>query len=272
MKPARIVILATALAAGVGAAWMVAGSKPPQPIRQVVTAPAAPMSNVLVAAKEIDGAIQEGDLRWLSWPKDRIPPGVISETDKPDAIAYYKGFCIRDKIGPGVPVDASLLSPPGQGCSMAAMLPPGKRAIAINIDQQGASTAGGFIRPGDHVDVIDTYKDNAAARAGVDSTVSETILRDIKVLAIGQNIQQQGDERIEAGPNATLELTPAQAEKILLAQRVGQLYLSLRSMADTSTSEPDEQQPKTDDTDVTVVRFGVPSIVHFSVPTQAQTY
>ena len=250
---------------------MVAGSKSPQPMRQAAIAPAAvAMDNILVAAKEITGAIQEGDLRWQPWPKNAVPPGVIREADKPNAIAYFKGFCIRDKVGPDVPLKADILSPPGQGCSLAATLPPGKRAVAINVDQQGATTAGGFIRPGDRVDVIQTFKDlsNPYANKASDGIASETILRNIKVLAIGPNDEQQGDKRV-AGSNATLELTPPQAEKIMLAQRVGQLYLSLRSLADTTDIAPSKPS---DDTDMTIVRFGVPAIVPFSVPIQTQAY
>jgi pilus assembly protein CpaB len=275
MKPARIVILATALVAGIAAAWMVAGSKPPPPVRVVSAPRVAPMDNVLVAAKEIAGAIQEGDLRWQPWPKNGVPSGAIREADKPDAITYFKGFCVRDKTGPGVPLRTDLLSPPVQGCNMAATLPEGERAVAINIDAQGATTAGGFIRPGDHVDVIHTFKDPSgqSANGASDGMASETILRNVKVLAIGPNDQQQGDQRVVSGSNATLELTPVQVEKIVLAQRIGQLTLSLRSMADTGTAEPnDSPPPQQSDFDMTVVRFGVPTTVHFSLPTPTQAY
>lgn len=227
------------------------------------------MDEVLVAAKQITGEVQEGDLRWQPWPKNEVPPGVIRQADNPDAIARFKGFCIRDKVGPGVPLRADILSPPGQGCSMAATLPPGLRAIAINIDQGGSTTAGGFIQPGDRVDVIHTFKDQAAAGSGSDGLASETILHNIKVLAIGSNDEQHGEKSV-AGSNATLELTPPQAEKIVLAQRVGQLYLSLRSVADESTDTPPAKQ--SEDTDMTIVRFGVPTIVPFSVPTSTQAY
>jgi pilus assembly protein CpaB len=276
MKPARIVIFAAALTAGLGAAWIVAGSKPPPPVRQVVLAPASmPVDKVLVAAKQITGQVQQGDLRWQPWPKNEVPPGAIRQSDNPDAIAHFKGFCIRDKVGPGVPVRADILSPPGQGCSMASTLPPGLRAIAINIDQGGSTTAGGFIQPGDRVDVIHTFKDQAAAASGSDGLVSETILHNIKVLAIGSNDEQQGSQRVVVGSNATLELTPPQVEKIVLAQRVGQLYLSLRSIADEGTGESAEPSPAkqpSEDTDMTVVRFGVPTVVPFSVPTPTQAY
>ncbi len=263
MKPARIVILAAALVAGLGAAWMVLDSKPPEAPRQAAAVPVAtPMDKVLVAAKNIPfgGTIQPNDLRWQNWPKASIPPGVILRAVDPNAIDNLKGTLTRDPIAPGEPVYANRLIHPGNASFMAAILPAGSRAVAINIDSQGATTAGGFILPNDHVDVVHTYKDQAAAGNGTDGMVSETILRNVRVLAIGQNIQQQGEQKVVVGNNATLELTPSQVEKVVLAQRTGQLSLSLRSMADTSTTASEGNAPTKpgDTTEMTIVRFGVP--------------
>ena len=125
---------------------------------------------------------------------------------------------------------------------LASVLPSGSRAVAINIDTQGSSTAGGFILPNDRVDVIHTFHDEDAARKGIsNSFVSQTILTNIRVLAIGQNIQEKNGERVITGANATLELTLAQAETIILAQRIGQLSLILRSMTDANAAS--EQYP-----------------------------
>jgi pilus assembly protein CpaB len=259
MKPARILILATALVAGIGAAVLVVGSKP-QIVKQAAPASAAiPMDDVLVATKEIEfgNVIDESDLRWQTWPKGSVPAGVIRRTAMPNAIVELKGALSRDAIGEGEPLYADRLIQPGKASFMSAILPAGSRAVAINIDQQGATTAGGFILPNDHVDVIHTFKDDEVAKAGGDGLVSETILRNVRILAIGQNIQQQGDQRVVVGSNATLELTPSQVEKIILAQRVGQLSLSLRSMADTSATATDDQ-PDSKPTDMTIVRFGIP--------------
>ncbi len=262
MKPARLVILAAALVAGLAAAWMVFDSKPPEAPRQAAITPAAaPMDKVLVAAKNIPfgGAIQPDDLRWQSWPKASIPPDTVLHAADPNAINDLKGTLTRDPIAPGEPIYANRLIHLGNASFMAALLPAGYRAVAINIDSQGATTAGGFILPNDRVDVIHTYKDQAAAGNGTDGMVSETILRNVRVLAIG-SVQQQGEQKVVVGNNATLELTPDQVEKIVLAQRTGQLSLSLRSMADTSTtaSENSVHTKPADNNDLTIVRFGVP--------------
>lgn len=257
MKTSRLLILGTALAAGVGAAVMVVTSKPPPNRPMIVRAPVA-TDDVLVAAKNlaIGTAIQNGDMRWQSWPKTNMPPNVITKNKMPSAFADFRTALVRTPISAGEPIFPDRLIKAGTGGFMAAILPAGMRAVAINIDQQGSQTAGGFILPDDHVDVIHTYRDEQAAKAGVaDPMVSETLLRNIRVLAIGQNIQDRNDKRVVAGSNATLELTPQQVETISLAQRNGQLSLSLRSLTDNKISQ---KAPLSAPNDMTVVRFGVP--------------
>lgn len=257
MKPIRLLILGTALTAGVGAAVVVA-TRPPESHRAPVVQAKVATDDVLVATKPLllGAVIQNGDLRWQSWPKANIPPNVIRESTAPRALAEFKGALVRNPVGVGEPVYPDRLVKAGDAGFMAAILPSGMRAVAINIDQQGSTTAGGFILPNDHVDVIHTYRDEEAAKAGVaDPMVSETLLRNVKILAIGQNIQERNNQRVVVGSNATLELTSRQAETIILAQRVGQLSLILRSMADNKVSATDPiQRPNA----MTIVRYGVP--------------
>jgi pilus assembly protein CpaB len=260
MKPIRLIILGTALAAGIGAAVMVVSSKPQPPKLTIVQAPVE-TEDVLVAAKELvlGTVIQEGDLRWQNWPRANVPPNVIRKSLMANALVDFKGALVRNNLGIGEPVYPDRLIKAGTSSFMAAILPSGMRAFAINIDQQGSQTAGGFILPNDHVDVIRTYRDEAAAKSGVpDPMVSETLLRNIKVLAIGQNIQQPNNARVAAGANATLELTPQQVETIVLAQRGGQLSLALRSMADSKASDTDNTTQTEKPTTMTIVRFGIP--------------
>ncbi len=258
MKTTRLLILGTALAAGVGAAVMVATSKPPQPGKPAIVRARVVNDDVLVAAKPLalGEVIQDGDLRWQSWPKANVPPNVIEKSKMPDALTDFKGAFVRNFLGAGEPIYPDRLIKAGTAGFMAAILPSGMRAVAINIDQQGSTTAGGFIHPGDHVDVIHAYRDEEAAKAGVaDPMVSEILLRNVRVLAIGQNIQERNNERVVVGSNATLELTPQQAETIILAQRNGQLSLALRSMADSKVSATDLPQKRSE---MTIVRYGIP--------------
>jgi pilus assembly protein CpaB len=241
MKIARIAVLGVAVAAGIGAAILASGSKPPE--RAVPPSPSL-TDDVLVAAKELNfGAIVgPADLRWEAWPKEHIPEGLVRKSAAPEGIEELKGSIVRSNFEPGEPLRRERLIKGPHSGFLAAVLPSGSRAVAINIDTQGSSTAGGFILPNDRVDVIHTFRDEDATRKGNGNFfVSQTILTNIRVLAIGQNIQEKNGERVITGANATLELTPAQAETIVLAQRVGQLSLTLRSMTDANAAS--EQHP-----------------------------
>jgi pilus assembly protein CpaB len=258
MKSSRLLILGTALAAGVGAAIMVVTSKPPQSGRSKIVRVPVATDDVLVATKSlgIGTVVQNGDLRWQSWPKSNMPPNIISKTQMPNALADFKAALVRLPLNAGEPIFPDRLIKAGTAGFMAAILPSGMRAVAINIDQQGSQTAGNFILPNDHVDVIHTYRDEQAAKAGAaDPMVSETLLRNIRVLAIGQNIQDRNNERVATGSNATLELTPQQVEIIIRAQRVGQLSLALRSLTDNKASQKAGAPAQND---MTIVRYGVP--------------
>ncbi|MGP8231749.1 MAG: Flp pilus assembly protein CpaB [Methylovirgula sp.] len=260
MKPARLVILGIAALAGVGAFLLIlSGSKPPESVKVAAPAAPPPMDQVLVADQDIPfgNTIESGDLRWLSWPKNKAPAGAILQSKDPDATTEFEGWLVRSRLGQGEPVYRDRIIQPGKSGFLAALLPEGMRAVAIGIDSQGATTAGNFILPGDHVDVIHTYRDNDVARAnGGDGMVSETILHNVRILAIGENIQKAGKEPVVGGSNATLELTPKQVEQVILAQKVGQLSLSLRSMVDSDATESSDSSDK--DTNFTIVRYGVP--------------
>jgi len=259
MKRAQLAVLGLALAAGAGAMILMGGDPPPppQPV-QVVSAPATvDMTAVLVAAAPIPMGqrLSEQDLRWQDWPSGSVPDGLITRGDGIEAAA---GALTRTSILAGEPVRRERLIHSDSGGFMSAVLPSGMRAVAISIDSRGSSTAGGFILPNDRVDVLRTYRNEAASQQlASDVHVSETILRNVKVLAIGKNVQtdEQGNSFVD-GETATLELTPGQSEAITLAQRTGQLSLVLRSLAD---SGPDAVEPEEDDeqSGLTIVRFGV---------------
>ena len=191
---------------------------------------------MLVAAKDLPlgTRIADGDMAWQSWPKDAIPAGTLRRSQAGKAMEDFKGATVRAEIFAGEPVRNEKIIK-GDGGLMAVILPSGKRAVAINIDSQGATTAGGFILPNDRVDVVRTFRQDAkpgAPPAGGDNYATDTLLTDVKVLAIGQNVQEKNGQPVVVGSNATLELDPQQAETVILAQRTGQLSLVLRSVLD----------------------------------------
>ncbi|HEX8663041.1 MAG TPA: Flp pilus assembly protein CpaB [Beijerinckiaceae bacterium] len=261
MKPARLAVLGIAILAGGGAALMMSGGGEPPPAPQVVEVAApAKTVDVLVAAADVQmgHGLKAADLRWLAWPADSVPAAVIRKSEFPNAVEETAGSIARTNFFGGEPIRREKLIKADGGGFMSAILPAGMRAVAMSIDTRGASSAGGFILPNDRVDVIRTYRDEESSRSGgVDVIMSETILTNIRVLAIGQNIQDRNGEKVVTGETATLELTPAQAETIALAQKVGQLSLALRSIADANQPQ---DAPRTDRAEnaLTVVRYGVP--------------
>jgi pilus assembly protein CpaB len=260
MKTARIAVLGIAIAAGGTAAYMMNNGPAPQTIIQTV--PAAVTTNtvdVLVAAAELPlgQTIKMGDLRWQAWPAESVSHGYVLRSAKPAALEEEIGSLVRSAFLLGEPIRSEkLIHTDGKGF-LSAILPSGMRAMAITIDTRGANSAGGFILPNDRVDILRTYRDEEASRAGSgDSMITETLLPNIRILAIGQNIQERNGEKVVTGETATLELTPAQSEAVTLAQRTGQLSLALRSLADANEVKEKKPEEKTDNA-LTVVRYGV---------------
>ncbi|MBB4066460.1 Flp pilus assembly protein CpaB [Gellertiella hungarica] len=237
MKPARIIILGVAVAtaglAGVLAMKMAGRSSPPQ---QEVITEREPTVNVLVAAENLPTGtrLQLQSMNWAAWPESSVTDGSITDTQRPNAIDELKGSVVRLPIFAGEPMRAEKIVD-GKGPTMSSMLPAGKRAVATEISV--ATGAGGFILPNDRVDVIMVRK------ADDGSFVTETVLTNIRVLAIDQQIEEKKDEtRSVVGATATLELTPDQARVITVAQQMAQrLSLALRSVADSQ--EPDTSAP-----------------------------
>jgi pilus assembly protein CpaB len=261
MKPARIAVGAIALAAGIGAMLMF-GRTPQLPAPIIQAAPNIETDDVLVAAHDLPMGtlIGDADLTFQAWPKASVSQFVLKKAD--GLVDDIKGSITRANFLQGEPIRRDKLVKGPNAGFLSAILPSGSRAVAINIDSRGSTSAGGFILPNDHVDIIHTYRDAEAAKAtGTEVYGSETILTNIRVLAIGPNIQEKNGEQIVTGETATLELDPHQAEVVTLAQRVGQLSLILRSMLDVNMPSglvhADNTALGNDDKSMTIIRFGV---------------
>lgn len=254
MNRTRIAILAVAIVAG-GLAALLTGSRTPPPPQERVIVKEVPTDGVLVLTRNVDAGsvIREGDLQWAQWPRANVPSELIRQSENPKAATEFVGAVSRGQFLAGEPVRKERIVHTQRSGFMAAMLPAGMRAVAIPIDQNGGSTAGGFILPNDRVDVISTSRDG-----GADGLDVRTILSTIRVLAIGQTIQERNGERVVTGGTATLEVTPAQAETLVMAQRSGQLSLVLRSIADGPVARgAGEPEPQPTEGGLTVVRYGV---------------
>jgi pilus assembly protein CpaB len=237
MKASRVIVLGIALVAG-GAAALLAARPSAPPVS--VPAPTIDTTEILVAAKNIDIGQKVGpdDIGWLAWPTTSTNAEMLRKADRSDAIQQRTGFIARSAIPSGEPVrEGKLVDAKGSGF-MAAILPPGKRAVSTEVSVE--TGAGGFILPNDHVDVIVARRDREAEkRTGTETEVSETLIRDIPVRAIDQTIEEKNGVKTVVPKTATLEATPQQAETLALARKLGTVSLSLRSLADNNKPDPD---------------------------------
>ena len=240
MNIARIVVLLIALGAGGFAAYLASGSgsvtKTPQiaPVAQLQTV------DVLVAKADIGlgQTLKPEDVQWQTWPAASASNAFIRRNEQPNAPAQVAGSIVRVPFIAGEPIrEQKLVKGNGSGF-MAAILPSGMRAVATAISAD--TSAGGFILPNDFVDVIMTRR--ADASNGGAGFNTETILKNIRVLAIDQTIQEDEEgKKTRVGQTATLELTPQQAEIITVAQQMAdRLTLALRSITDTQEKVTDE--------------------------------
>lgn len=256
MKKGRIIVLAIAFVAAIGAA-MLARSMVSQ-TETVTIEKTVGAKDVLVTAKDfqLGDTVTEGSLKWQEWPEEGVTPELITREKQPDAVAELVGSVARAPFVAGEPIKNSKLVKTGEGGVLAAILPAGMRAISTPISEESA--AGGFILPNDRVDVILTRRMQVGEK---EQQVSETVLRNVRVLAIGQTLETSSEEKVASGATATLELTPRQTEILSLAQSMGQISLSLRSLADTpkpgSTIDISEDKGSS----IKMLKYGQPSQV-----------
>ncbi len=252
MNHARLALVAIALAGGAGAVYLLSGDPPAPPVVEVET-PKAETQDILVAAREIPigTIISDLDLQWMAWPNAAVTPVMVSRAVDALAMQNLKGAIARASLIQGEPIRREkLVKGTNAAGFLAAILPSGMRAISIPIDAQGTSNAGGFILPNDRIDVMRTGLDRAA-----DGVKSEIIASDVRVLAIGRFVQElPGGDRTVQGPNATLEVTPQQAQDIALAQQKGGVSLVLRSLLDAGKDTSADQREN-----ISVIRFGIES-------------
>jgi pilus assembly protein CpaB len=252
MKAARVVVLTVALAAGGVAALLAGRSDKAPPVK--AEAPKFDTVDILVAKSDIarGQTLSQADVTWQEWPATTAAGNFIRKKDRPKALENLTGMIVRTPFIAGEPIrEAKLVNAKGSGF-MAAILPTGMRAVSTQISPE--TGAGGFILPNDRVDVIMTPRGRDNDRGGGRS--SETILRNIQVLAIDQNVEEKNGQKVVVGKTATLELSPSQAETLALSQQSGTLSLALRSIADTSGDDVNLDDSSAHQ-NVNVVRFGV---------------
>ena len=303
MKPARIIVICVAAVAAIGLALVVRAmgspSNSPTAVATAAAVPARPMAKVLIASKDLQPGqrLTEADLAWKDWPVDEVNPAFITDGTTPlpaaeaaegaapaaarpegavasvtraatnlttgGAKADYVGSVVREPILAGEPIVSRKIVRAGDSGYMAAYLEPGMRAMAIRVTVETA--AGGFILPGDRVDVLltrETTLSNMGAQEGDRSKfASSTVMQNIKVLAIDQSTRAGDDEQAVVGATATLEVGPRDAEALALAKSEGELSLVLRSYADTGGPSGRVAPVVRQSSAIRVYRGGAPEVV-----------
>ncbi|WP_347716699.1 Flp pilus assembly protein CpaB [Sphingomonas sp.] len=205
---------------------------------QAAAAPAVPMGpKVLVARKPlpVGSMIEPDSLTYQAWPKELLQGAYYTQGTTDGDPQKMVGMVVRNPVTAGQPLTrGSLVGPQDRGF-LAAALGPGMRAVTVPVTQ--TSGVAGFVFPGDRVDMVLTQ----AVEGGGDGPplkVSETIVRNLRVLATDQAMDQVKDKEgkitVHPSTTVTLEATPRIAEKIAVSQSMGQLSLALRSIADNT--------------------------------------
>ncbi len=204
---------------------------------QANAAPVVPMGpKVLVARKALPvGTIVDAEsLTFQAWPKELVQNAYYTE-GSPDAdMSKLLGTVVRNPVTAGQPLTRGALVGPNDRGFLAAALGPGMRAVTVPVSN--TTGVAGFIFPGDRVDMVLT-QDVAGGGDGPPLKVSETIIRNLRVLATDQRVNSKDEEGktvVKTFSTVTLEVTPRIAEKITVAQSVGSLSLALRSIADNA--------------------------------------
>ncbi|HZC15888.1 MAG TPA: Flp pilus assembly protein CpaB [Caulobacteraceae bacterium] len=263
-----IVVLAIAAIGAIGLALIVGAltrhKNAPAPVVIASSAPALPVAKVLVAKHDLPIGARLGpdDLAWQDWPANAVNPAFITDgqgariapTHPVSAVfadqakqtvkaavqvvsgaagpmQQLYGSIVREPILANEPIINTKLVRGGEGGYMAVVLRPGMRAVAVQVN--ATTAAGGFILPGDHVDVLQSH----ATGSGGDPSgyAAQTLLRNIRVLAIDQNSQPpKSGTQTQVGATATLEVSAADTEIVASAKRQGEVILALRAYSDAN--------------------------------------
>ena len=256
MKRAQLLCIGIAAIAGLGA-FIGMKSLTNRPPPKIVQKETVNSTEVLVAQTSIGlgSSATAANFRWQEWPQSAVTPAYITRRTRPNAIRELSGSIARSPMLAGEPITETKLISAGKGGVLAAILPPGMRAISTRITDQTA--VGKMILPNDRVDVILTQRKRD--KNGAEQHVSDTLFRNIRVLAIGNQLEAKEDQKNAEGNVATLELTAQQAELLALANSMGEISLALRSVADFNAEKGEQKATKKSEegSSISVMRYGV---------------
>ncbi len=188
-------------------------------------------TTVVVASRAVSPGIrlQLLDLKTVDWPRSAVPSEAYVDPEE------LVGRVNLRSLSAELPILESMLAPPGTTPGLPALIPPGYQAMAVKVDE--FSGVGGFLKPGDKVDVVATFNVKRS-KSGPTDTVTRTILRDITVSAVGQEKQASEDNQAMIVRSVTLLVKPRQAQWLSLASTRGTIRLALRSGQSADSTSP----------------------------------
>lgn len=296
MSPVRLLIVLVAAISAIGLAVVLQkalGGKPTLPAAQAATktAPEKPMTQVLVAKRDlpIGTRLIATDVTWVAWPSDAVNGAFITNGAAPakpegkveaakaavsgaadqmiggvDPAKAIEGAIVRDPILTGEPITPRKIVRGGEGGYLSVVLTPGKRAVSVPVTSDTA--VGGFILPGDRVDVLVTREAqvNGSSEGGTMSgkiIAAETVLQNIRVLALDQATAAEKDAKSIVAATATLEVGPVEAEALARAKASGAVTLALRAYTDLGGPSGMTRPVTAEDTSVRINRGGTTTSV-----------
>lgn len=235
MDKKKLLLLLGALVVAIGTAIaarsILAGGSTPS-AEAATQVPVGPKVLVAQRALPVGTIITADSIAFQAWPKDMVQDAYFIDGEAD--MAKLLGTVVRFPITAGQPVTQGALVAPGDRGFLAAALGPGMRAVTIPVSAK--TGVAGFVFPGDRVDLVLTQ--SVKGNEGQPLRTSETILRNLRVLATDQSTETEtadGKTVVRASRTVTLEVTPRIAEKVAVAQTIGTISLSLRSLADNQS-------------------------------------
>ena len=199
--------------------------------------PPPPETTMVLSASRalsIGTLIGERDLEVLELEASEVGSEQIL-ADGDSSAREFRGYAVRRALAAGEPISRSALVGPGQKGFLAAVLRPGTRAVTVRVGQ--ATSQAGLIDPGDRVDVI------FSAELRIDEQESRvfarTIVQGARVVAVDQRFNGEEAERSEL-VTATLEVSPPDGDRLVLAEHEGRISLAVRSLATMQRGPPGE--------------------------------
>lgn len=218
---------------------------------------------LIVASKDLKAGemLDSTNMKWQEWPKSGVFPGAVVREKKEQTVAEALSGKVQAEVKAGEPIISTGVIKDGAN-RMAARLREGMRAVSIDV--KASTGVAGLVSPGDRVDIIlnynsrikyngsDTYIKNMI-EANFSKTASETIIENVRVLAVDQRQRPAGEEtggkKATMPKTVTLEVTPKGAEVIAVARKAGTMSLALRALGDETVS--DAYTPATTDARIT---------------------